>query len=319
MDNLINKIKRQNKLDIIRSQIFSRYYININYDINNTILISGTARSGTTFISDLINYKNEYRLIFEPFNPQKVKICNNFKIKQYIRPNCKDTKYFEPTKLILSGRIRNYWIDHQNKLFVSDKRIVKDIRTNLMLKWISNNFSNMPIILIIRHPCAVAHSKIKMGWKAHLEQILYQQNLINDYLSEYLDGIKSIKSNFEQHILIWCIENCIPLKQFKKDEIFIVFYEELCLNPKNEIDLLFKYINKKYDIDIFKKMKKPSTMSQDNTVIDGENLINKWKKNISKEQIKKALEILNLFNLDKIYLEDTMPIVESKKNLFNMY
>jgi len=319
MDNLIDKIKRQNKLDIIKRQIFSRYYINITYNINNTILISGTARSGTTFISELVNYKNEYRLIFEPFDPQRVKICKDFEIKQYIRPNCKDAKYIELTKLILSGHIRNYWVDQGNKLFVSDKRIVKDIRINFMLKWIRNNFHNMPIILILRHPCAVAYSNIKMGWKAHLEQILKQQNLITDYLSEYLDYIKNIKSNFEQHILLWCLENYIPLKQFKQDEIFVVFYEKLCLNPKNEIDLLFQYINKKYDIDIFKKFKKPSTMSRDNAIIHGENLLDRWKKNISKEQTKKALEILNLFNLDKIYLEDNMPIIDSKKNLFKMY
>jgi hypothetical protein len=99
--------------------------------------------------------------MFEPFHAYKVDICKEFKYRQYLRPENKDKYFLETANLILTGKIKNKWINSQNKRIFSNKRLIKDIRANLMLKWIHTNFPSVPIILLFRHPCAIAYSRIK--------------------------------------------------------------------------------------------------------------------------------------------------------------
>ena len=40
--------------------------IDMNNDISKAVIVAGAARSGTTWLGDIINYKNDYRLMFEP-------------------------------------------------------------------------------------------------------------------------------------------------------------------------------------------------------------------------------------------------------------
>ena len=43
--------------------------------------------------------------------------------------------------------------------------------------------------------------------------------------------------------MMWCIENSIVLNSFKKEEIFIIFYEYLISDPVKSIKKLYKYLN----------------------------------------------------------------------------
>ena len=60
-----------NSLFNFKNKIVSKFYIDA-HNIKHTILIAGTGRSGTTWLSDTINYKNQFRYIFEPLHSNKV-------------------------------------------------------------------------------------------------------------------------------------------------------------------------------------------------------------------------------------------------------
>lgn len=153
MENAVNRIGRK---------LCSRIFIDYGSDYRDSIFVAGTGRSGTTWISDIINYRNEYRYVFEPFNPYKVGICREFRYRQCLRPENREERFIEPAKAILSGRVRNSWTDQYNKKFFCRQRLIKDIRANFLLKWIHANFPGIPIILLLRHPCTVANSKLKL-------------------------------------------------------------------------------------------------------------------------------------------------------------
>jgi len=292
------------------------FYINTNHKLENTILVAGTGRSGTTWLGDIINYKNEYRIMFEPFASKYVKECNHFNYKQYIRPDSKAEYFLKESHKILSGNIKNQWIDRYNRKFFCNHRLVKEIRANFFLKWIKNNFPSIPIIFIIRHPCAVAHSRIKLGWETYLEDILDQKDLIQDYLSDYQEDFRNIHSNFEKQIYLWCIENYVTLKQLKKGDAHFIFYEPLCLNPTKTIQRLFNWLGKEYDKAIEKVIKTPSSVSRkQSAIVTGDDLIGEWKKNIHKEQIVLAMKIIEKFGLDALYNESTRPKVEKVESV----
>ncbi len=293
--------------------LISPYYIDYNSDYRNSIFLAGTFRGGTTWVSDIINYKREYRYIFEPFWADKVDICRQFKPQQYLRPDNQDPYFLETTKTILSGKLRNKWTDKYHRTFIANKRLIKDIRANLFLKWMHVNFPEMPIVFLLRHPCAVAGSQLrKQNWIPSLEEEYFaQETLVADFLNPFREEIKKAQTHFEKIVFRWCIQNYVPLKQFERGEIHLAFYEHFCETPKSEIDKLFSFLGKNYDETIFGMLRKPSPESHEvSAIISGGSLVNSWKKRISADQAGRAIEILSLFGLDRIYTQETMPNVE---------
>ena len=103
-------------------------------------------------------------------------------------------------KRILSGGIRNIWVDGANRKVIARKRLVKEIRVNLMLRWIHNNFPDIPVVFLMRNPCAVANSWLTLGWnkkrpstEPELEAILSQARLLQIYFSDFTGDIKRIQ------------------------------------------------------------------------------------------------------------------------------
>lgn len=277
-------------------------------DINNTIFIAGTGRSGTTWLENLVNCDQNFRIMFEPFNNIYVKHLRNWHHRQYIRPQEENVVFKKDAEKILSGDIRNQWIDRYNKKRIVSHRLVKDIRAHLSLKWIHTNFPQIPIVYLLRHPCAIAKSKLEQNWQTDLSVFLRQDNLIDDYLYPFLSDISSAKTDFEKHIFLWCIENYVPLKQFKDKEMLIVFYEDICNKPITEVNRISKYLKIDFKGDIREAISRPSELSQKTSaVVQGGSLLSSWRRSISQEQIKDAVDICKLFGLNAIYDESDMP------------
>ncbi|MHA1400478.1 MAG: sulfotransferase domain-containing protein [Candidatus Heimdallarchaeaceae archaeon] len=318
MRQLARKVKRKVKegtlVDSIKIKIYSRFYFNLDKNYDNAIFLAGTGRSGTTWISNIINYDNSFRYLFEPFHSYRVGICKDFKYRQYLRPENNDVKYLEPATKILSGNIRDKWIDRFNKKFLCRQRLVKDIRANLMLKWIKTHFPEIKIVFLMRHPGAVANSRLKLNWKSNLDTFLSQPELFEDFLNPFKREILNAKTEFEKSIFLWCIENYVPLKQFSKGEIHVSFYEKFAVSPEEEIVKLFEFLGRRYDQSIYKVLKKPSPeVRKESALISGGSMIDKWRESITKEQLDKMIDILSLFELDSIYSYDSMPNVDKVK------
>lgn len=298
--------------------INSFLYINAKNRIKDTLFLAGTARSGTTWLSELINYDLEYRYMFEPFFPKYVRPFRNYHSRQYIRPNSRDDYLFKLTGRILAGDIRNIWIDRFNKKVICDKRLIKDIRANLLLKWMNINYTDVPIVYMMRHPCAVALSRLRLKWGTQLSELIQQEELVEDYLSGHINEIQHCRDPFEGHVFLWCIENYVPLRQFSNRDIYIIFYEKLCLNPMEEIERLFSWIKKPFSSDIKSKITLPSKMvKKHSAILSNDDLIGKWKKDVEPDLVKKAVNILADFGLDQIYDTDSIPKTDDPFSLFH--
>lgn len=279
-------------------------------DYRRSVILAGTGRSGTTWTEEIINSRNDFRILFEPFHSNKVDLLSEWNYRQYLRCNDHNDKFLKPAASILAGEIRNAWIDQFNQRIFSRKRLIKDIRIQLLLKWIKCHFPEIPVILLLRHPCAVANSKLKLGWETHLHDFLGQDELMNDHLDPFRQELESAKILFDKHIFMWCVENYVPLKQFNKGEIIVVFYEDLCTNPQKEIERIFAFIKEDFSSSLLERFTKPSALAQkDSAIISGTDLIGTWRKSISDKQIQRASEILGIFGLQAIYDQSSFPLL----------
>ena len=288
----------------IRRLLYSRLYRNPKPSLENSILVAGTARSGTTWLADILAGVVNGRILFEPFNPRLVQPYSSFHYFQYMRPNEPNEALESFCHQALTGNLRHPWIDRQVDYLNAENRVIKAIRANLMLKWLHERFPQVPLIFIIRHPCAVVLSRMQLGWDTDrdIEPFLAQPKLVTDFLEPYLDTIALAKTDVEKHAIIWCISNLIPLRQFEDGQLYILSYENLCIQLEVELHLLFQKKHLYYDVRNLAQFTRPSVTSQPKSAIfEGTDPIYQWRSQLSNEQVKRILTIVDLFGLGHLY------------------
>jgi hypothetical protein len=278
------------------------------------VFIAGSGRSGTTWLAELINFREDYRVLFEPFHHTYVPEWSGYTNRQYLRGNETDAGLSRSMAAILTGNINNKWVDKRPVPPGVDKLLIKDIRANLLLKWIKGNYPHIPVILLVRHPGAVIHSKLKLDWEVDLEGIIRQENLEADFLHRFMDYLENPDlSVFQKHALMWCIENYVPLRQFTRDGIHIVFYEDLILKPEITLKAVFNFIDENYDDSLLNRLGIPSLMTRSHSAILAKNkdLLRNWEKGIGEDETRILRECLQVFGLDTLYNSDGLPQPEN--------
>ncbi len=282
----------------------SRLYVNPDPDVRRSILVAGTARSGTTWLGDLIAMQIPCRVMFEPFNPNLVPQFSGFHYFQYLRSDQENPEFYAYAQKLFSGEIRNRWIDHRNECLFPKVRLIKEIRANLALKWVHDHFPQVPILVIVRHPCAVVLSRMELGWAtdSDLQSFLSQPELIQDYLAPFIDLIQGAKMDEEKHAIIWSVSNLVPLRQFKTGELNIVRYENLCTQPENELSSIFELLGIGSNISSSVKMNRPSQTSRGTSaLVTGADRTTVWKNKLSAQQIDSILRVVDAFGLGDLY------------------
>jgi hypothetical protein len=254
------------------------------FDIKDTILITGTARSGTTWLMEILGVIPGYTNIFEPLNPlyfpQSLKI--GFNPRTYLRVDENWKEGEEYLRKIFTGTLHydidwleqvDYTKDNFYNVIIgifsqlkpenmiqqlfSNKLIVKFIRLNRMLPWVAQRFKMRSMILIIRHPCAVVASRFKQGQKLPpglpikinpfptKKDILDEAAKIDGINQGLINRLNKISTLEEILAASWCLDNFVPLSYKKPYPWTVIFYEKLIKDGEQQIKNLFKEIGEK--------------------------------------------------------------------------
>jgi hypothetical protein len=313
MNNLVSYLQP------IRRRLSVRFLIDRDADHRKSVFLAGTGRSGGGWIAETINQRNEYRYIFEPFHPKQAPWTKPFPARKYMRPDDDDPEFYALAQRIVTGRIRHPWTERFNTRFIVHQRLIKEDFGNLMMKWLHVRFPGMPLILLLRHPCAVALSYVTHGFQGAVGPLLDQKNLMEDFLHPYADEIRQARDTFERAIFLWCVETLVPLKQLRPDEVHVVFYENMVRDPEAEVGKLFAYLGKSAEgIDI-DRLKRPSLTARkvSSAAWTGEDRVDAWRKKVTETERRRAQEIVARFGLDRIYGDGPMPNVQGACDVMN--
>jgi hypothetical protein len=287
------------------------------------IWVVGDGRSGTTWVSNLINSRKQYRYLFEPFHPTLVPWMNRFMQFQYIRPDNTSRYFLDRGRVVFGGHLHHPRIDSHNQARNHDGLLIKDIHANLFINWVDVQFPHVKKVMVLRHPCAVAASKMKLNkwiWPQDPEIFFAQPELCQDHLAGFDHVTKHADTLFERYILAWAILHYVPFRQLTNRQIHLVFYEELCTNPERELSRLFAYLGEPTDSDpeLSELLKTPSrTSGKHSAIVAGTDLIGGWRTELTPAQIERAIDILAVFGLDQIYNDAISPNMGQAERLLD--
>ncbi|MBC2608260.1 sulfotransferase domain-containing protein [Pelagicoccus albus] len=312
--------------DVSRPTILKANSLLKNY--KEIVWLIGDGRSGTTWVSDLINHDKQYREMFEPFHPKYVRSFAFIDPHHYIKKGEENERLKDLLSRVFSGRYTHERIDSENNSLVYKGIIVKDIFANLLSHWATSHFPHVKPVLLIRNPFAVAVSKYKKSdwyWAIEPRHLLDQENLHQDYLLPFENIIKKVsdeKNHILNLILIWSIINYVPLRQFKREKLHICHYENVYLNPEQEILKVLKFVRGKNDIPNFHLPKhvinRPSrVVGKHSNMLSSTNPITTWKSELTPRLISEGMKILESFGLERLYDENSMPNLEAFEEIQN--
>ncbi len=233
------------------------------------VLLTGSHRSGSTWVGKMIAESSSIAYIHEPFNvanPPGVGICSakfNYWFTYISIENEED--FYGPIKRTLDfsydlGRqlaqvnqkkslfqiYKEYFAF--NKYRILRKRpLLKDPIALFSAEWLTSKF-DMDVIVLIRHPAAFASSLKQKGWQFPFSHLLKQPLLIEKYLYPFEAELKAYSNNkydiIDQASLLWKIlHHVIFLYQQKHKDWCFVRHEDISDKPLCMFQNIFDFLN----------------------------------------------------------------------------
>jgi hypothetical protein len=318
---LVALAKRSGTVRALARRLRTEWYVDLGHGCGRTTILAGSPRSGTTWLSNVLNYDNRFRYLFEPLNKAHSEIWRRRPYAVYLPPDLRDDSLERVLRRLLSGRFRDPWSDQYNRKVLGARRLVKTVATNTLLPWIHATFPGTPIILLLRHPCAVAHSQLSLPWARWVESAVYFScaPLVDEMLHRFVGSARNPSTDFGERILRWCIETYVPLKHFAKGQICPVFYEHLCVRPREEIARIYAFLGQRYSTRVLRWLHMPSQTNWNKRSQEdyaSRRTLSAWTREVGREDTERAMELLARFGLDRVYSRDVMPILTSADDAF---
>lgn len=234
----------------------------------NWILVTGTPRSGTTFVGKVLSAPLQVGYLHEPFNPY----CGMPGIDQlylYLRVHGRQQgPYNDAIERIFACdfRLRAFsfrkeaaWRSAVKKLIGSRHAwsarfakfnpflraiVIKDPIACLSTEYLFENFGVSPVV-VVRHPLGVVASALRLKWNMNLDPIRQQPDLVEDYFHDDRELLLPRKAEpFEQAAYLWRALNKVLLSQAHRHPSWqVVTHEAICSDPVREFRALYETLD----------------------------------------------------------------------------
>lgn len=218
---------------------------------SSAVLLVGSGRSGTTWIADAIVAAGRLQQIFEPLQPNAVPEARRVAgwedgpwtlvRSRYLGPGRPHPAWNNFLDRVFRGDVRNYWTDQVRTSWFPKRYLIKMIRANLMLGFIDKAF-RPPIVLVVRHPCAVVASRLRIPWQANVDDILSQEQLVEEHLRPWVGKIERERDPVGAHAVWWAVENYIASKDLEEIPHHRLHFEHACLEPASKVGELCSWL-----------------------------------------------------------------------------
>ena len=224
------------------------------------IYLIGLGRSGTTWLAEVINHKQNFKYLFEPLNYIDIQNCP-IDCLEHIPINQENQELYNYLTSVYNGKFKDPWIYIFCGNQTSSRILVKCIDRALMIfPWHVRNFPNFSYIFLIRHPIPTALSRCAQKWevfKDYMMQWIYGDPIIyKKYLSHVpMHIFDDSHSLFIKHVVYCCLFNYMMLK-YKEEyklALTVCFYEKL-LKPPITSYITSKENSKNISCNMFTKM-----------------------------------------------------------------
>ncbi|MGM0498051.1 MAG: sulfotransferase [Bacteroidota bacterium] len=283
---------------------------------NNPLIISGSPRSGTTWVAETIAeiYRSR-RILWEPLQESNIdKKGFGFSKRPYIDESSAQTKIDDFFSSLLQAkqanphllRLRKYPLKQLFSLLQNQNLIIKFVRGNGVVGYLRRRFSIPVPLIIVRHPCAVIASQLNMGrWEDHPyidNEFLRKKPTIQEHINYHAPLAQRLA-------MTWACD--VLAAKENKENLHIVYYEDIVTNGPETLLPVFQSWGWS---DTPKKLEKllgrfSSTTHKWSSLDSNENKLTRWMKELDAGTIEEILRTVHSFGVSD-YIDDPLPVMK---------
>jgi len=282
------------------------------------ILVTGTHRSGTTWIGKMLAADSSTAYVSEPLNVLHRPGVFRAKVKHWYQYICDensndylpafndllefDYHLWDEIRSIRSRRDflrmgRDFLIFY-NGLMRGQRVLMKDPFAVFSVEWFAKRL-NSKIVIAVRHPAAFVSSLKRLNWPFNFQDLLDQPLLMRDFLEPYRPAMEAARSDdvIGQSALLWnLIYRSVHTTLQRNPDFIAVRHEDLSLDPVNGYRKLYQSLG----LDFTHRVEKTilNSSSSDNPAelsrkkvhsvkLDSKANIDNWKKRLTEDEIKR--------------------------------
>ncbi|MBI1184020.1 hypothetical protein GC194_07105 [bacterium] len=284
------------------------------------VLVTGSHRSGSTWVGQVLSQVPHLGYMHEPLNPiyptPRKSPIDIWYLYISAHNHAQYHAFFEKTlqwnyqALGRLGGVNNLfkakmWLKYL-RIFNQNKGttpLMKDPIALFSAPWLAQNF-NMQVVVLIRHPAAFVYSLVRKDWKFPFGHLWQQKELIHDYLGDYAPQIEAFskeeKPIVEQACLVWRLfYHTVRQYMLKFPDWQYIKHEDLSLEPTEKFKNLFEQLNLEYSPQVAEFVKNSSdsdnpggtTGSEEQMQRNSKANISYWKNKLSTEEIERIKEL----------------------------
>ena len=280
------------------------------------ILVTGTHRSGTTWVGKMLAADAMTAYISEPLNVLHRPGVFRVKVNHWYQYICEDNgeKYLPAFQDLLEFDYRLWdeirslrsrkdflrmgrdFLIFYNGLMRGQRALLKDPFAVFSTPWFAKHL-HCKMVITVRHPAAFASSLKRLNWFFDFEDLLDQPLLMRDHLEPYREEMRSIPPGdiIGQASLLWKMIYCSVHATHERNPDFIVVrHEDLSRDPVPGYRRLYQLLGLEFTPGVEKIILNSS--SSENPVessrkkihefkLDSRANIDIWKKRLSVEEI----------------------------------
>lgn len=290
-------------------------------EVHQSIIVSGSPRSGTTWLAQILASLPGYKHFNEPLRlaPPLVRKLG-LEERNYVAPSASRAELREYLSYALRGKVDGpYQVHGTSKLrrtyemLQRPQVVAKFIRANRMVHWLDATFDVRGLFVLLRHPCAVVSSHLqRWGAPAVPDDFStgFGGDIPDDLINQYREVLESIDTGEEVLAAVWAIDTYCVLRHHGSSPGPVITYEQLRAYPEEIVTDLFAHVGAKVPESAWDHVDLPSRSAvPDLHVDDVERQLSKWTRKLSEDQTDRILRIARGFGLD-MYGRDMYPALD---------
>lgn len=288
---------------------------------NSTILVTGSHRSGSTWVGSILGASREVAYLHEPFNVDRP-LSRYFGIENWYQFAARDSSTVDRLACAIAGEVPQFGrltggsvrgrlsaVNSLLRLWLSvraGKRIlIKDPLALLSAPSLVDRLGAVAIV-VVRHPCAFVSSVIDAGWRHPFDYFLEEKRLVgllSDRSVLMLEQLKAgrFSSEVSRLAILWLILYEAAWKSLEGEAVF-VRHEDLAADPLKEFPKLFQYCSLSFDSAAEALVERlcfgggaDGVHGRHDLKRNSQSVIGKWERKLSSDQIEEIMKTVGPF------------------------
>jgi hypothetical protein len=213
----------------------------------NPILVTGSHRSGTTWLANMLSLADGTLMAHEPFNIEPWAYSLGGLAEHWFAyaPGLPQDAALEAFGAVLDRRARRAFLKSQWQHWLPPLRrgrlVIKDPIAALSSEWLARNH-DLEVVVVVRHPLAFAASLKRLGWTRPFGHFLVQERLMEDHLGPYRAEIEDAPRDVVgQAALLWkCLYGTLSTYLARNPGWHVRSHEELSADPAGGLRGLYQ-------------------------------------------------------------------------------